>query len=218
MEEKIQVSSVPSARMNSRNFLSLKFENKNRILFRSLNQLCLSEHLCDVRIVGSDGGEVFMHKLVLMQTFPVLRDILDDHVDKIVIIVTDYASEIIEECRENLYRTGDSNALGLVLGFQNYVSSIKVEEEIGDDAHEKGAIQEYVAMDVVHDYVEIDTLEEITHKAGLSATVESILSFQKQLELQKRLLSPHGEKKRQKKQSFSELSGVPYYFLKTCKH
>ena len=200
--------------MEGQNYLSLKFQNKNSILLSSLNQLCYSVNLCDVKCIGSDGVGVMMHKLVLCQAFPGFRDILEHHSDNIVIIITEFTSDSIEACREDLYQSGDGKALGSILGFENAINTVKVERNV--DAFAKGAPQEYVAMDVVHDYVEIDTLEEMTNISKLSEISENFNSYQNSPDIYQTTIDQNKQKK-QKKSSISKLSDVPYYFLKTSK-
>ena len=199
--------------MEGQNFLSLKFQNKNSVLFGSLNQLCFSENLCDVKFIGKDGGEVLMHKMVLIQAYPCFKDILEPQSDQTVIVVPDTSGDIIEACREDLYKSGDANTLGLILGFVNEMNHTKVEEKYDNferDAikmHNQNAIQEYVAMDVVHDYVDIDTLDSF----------DDFHSHQNKSE--KTLAGKHEtQENKQKKSSSSEVPDVPFYFLKTSKY
>jgi len=201
--------------MEGQHFLSLKFQNKISVLFGSLNQLCFSENLCDVKFIGKDGGEVLMHKLVLIKAYPCFKDILQPQSDQSVIFVPDTSGDIIEACREDLYKSGDANTLGLILGFGNVMNLTKIEEKYDKferDAikmHNQNAIQEYVAMDVVHDYVDIDTLQEMTGTYRQTDSLDHSHSHQNKTE--------KTQENKQKKSSFSELTDVPYYFLKTSK-
>ena len=96
----VQLSPVILAMMEGRNFLSLKFLDKTAIVMNPLNKLCYSTTLCDTNVVGRDGGgEGLMHRLVLTMAYPALTDILGDHDDAKVIIVTDYDGNVIEKTR-----------------------------------------------------------------------------------------------------------------------
>ena len=85
----VQFSPVISAMMEGRNYLSLKFMDKTAIVMNSLNKLCYSTTLCDTKVVGRDGVEVLMHRLVLTMAYPALTDILGDHDDATVIYYCD---------------------------------------------------------------------------------------------------------------------------------
>ena len=184
----------------------------------SLNKLCYSATLCDTKVVGRDGGEVLMHRLVLTMAYPALTDILGNHHDDaIVIIVTDYDGDTIEKARESLYKAGDLYSLGTILGFDNNFNDIKFVDNVDD--LEKGQSREYVAMDVIHDYVDIDTLDgEIAFKPKPLEVVEyNNQSGTKEGEapaMPTRSPLVSGSKKK----DLVDVSDVPYYFLKTCKY
>ena len=166
------------AMMEGRNFLSLKFLDKTAIVMNSLDKLCCSATLCDTKVVGRDGVEVLMHRLVLTMAYPALTDILGDHDDATVIIVTDYDGDVIEKARESLYQAGDLDSLGTIIGFDNNFSVIKQEDNV--DGLDKAHTREYVAMDVVHDYVDIETIEEEAFNPKHLATVEYNQSHKKE--------------------------------------
>ena len=174
----VQLSPVILAMMEGRNFLSLKFLDKTAIVMNSLNKLCYSTTLCDTKVVGRDGVEVLMHRLVLTMAYPALTDILGDHDDATVIIVTDYDGDVIEKARESLYQAGDLDSLGTIIGFDNNFSDIKQEDNV--DGLDKAHTREYVAMDVVHDYVDIETIEEEAFNPKHLATVEYNQSHKKE--------------------------------------
>ena len=67
--------------VEGRNVLSLKFLHKTDIVMNSLNKLCYSATLCDTKVVGRDGVEVLMHRLVLTMAYPALTDIFGVHHD-----------------------------------------------------------------------------------------------------------------------------------------
>ena len=194
--------------MEGQHFLSLKFQNKNSVLFGSLNQLCFSENLCDVKFIGKDRGEVLMHKMVLIQAYPGFKDIFEPQSDQIVIVVPDTSGDIIEACREDLYKLGDANALGLILGFGNAINLSKVEEKY--DNFERDAIKMHnqnAIQDVVHDYVDIDTIDSFNDFHSHQNNSEKTLTGKEETQ----------ENKHQKS-SFSEVPDVPFYFLKTSKY
>ena len=145
--------------MEERNVLSLKFQKMTGRVMNSLNSQCYSSTLCDTRVVGREGGEVFMHRLVLLMAFPALTDIIGDDDDTTVIIVDDYHSDIIEKCRESLYRTGNPESLGEVFGFGYDNTAIKTEENILASIKEK--FMNSAVMAVPQDNVDLNTIEEI---------------------------------------------------------
>ena len=95
---------------------------------------------------------------------------------RLFIIVTD--ADVIEKARESLYQAGDPDCLVSIITFDNNLSVIKHEDNV--DGIEKGPTREYVAMDVVHDYVDIETIEEEAFNPKHLATVEYNQSHKKE--------------------------------------
>ena len=152
-------------------------------------------------MVANDGSTSFMHKLILFQAFPVLKEMFDDKSDDpIVILIPDTSVDVIDACRDELYRSGNGEALEIVLGFDG-------RNDVSTDFGHKVENQEYVPMNVVHDYVDIDTLQEITslQKKDLNVLRESFTQTEFHL-------------KKPKKVAPSELPDIPYYFLPISKY
>ena len=193
------IISVISAMMEGRHVLSLKFQDKTGIVMNSLNNLCYSATLCDIRVVGRDGGEVFMHKLILTLAFPALTDILGDHGDDVtVIIVSDYDSDIIEECRQRLYQAGDPDSLGWILGLEN-----------------KYAIKNEESVDTLE--VTLDTLDKISYTAK-QRQVEDSVSDLHQAESSGAITLVIPEPSLLQRNSLSKIPCLPLYALEPCKY
>ena len=113
-----------------------------------------------------------------------------------------------------MYQAGDPDCLGSIIAFDSNFSVIKHEDNV--DGIEKGPTREYVAMDVVHDYVDIDTIEEEAFKPKHLSAVEYNQSYKKEGEAPAITSNPPIVT-RNKREKLSDVSDVPYYFLKTSK-
>jgi len=76
---------------------------------------------------------------ILTMALPALKNVLGDLDDGVtVIIVADFNSDIIEQCRERLYQSGDPDSLGLLLGLKNNDNEERVDTlEVTLDTLEK---------------------------------------------------------------------------------
>lgn len=96
------------------NILPIQFLSRENVLFPSLDDLCSSENLCDVKIVCQGGNPVFMHRAVLRLCVPELIDNSPTEYPT-VILLPDEVSSHVEEARRKLYLHGAQEEICRVL-------------------------------------------------------------------------------------------------------
>jgi len=156
-----------------------------------------------------------MHKMVLLQAFPYLKEIFKPESDQIVVIVPDTPAHVLEDSRESLYKAGDGSSLEMLLGFRNVTNFSKIEQE--DEAY---ITDDYVDMDDLQNYVEMDTLPE--NYDAFTQRSETLNDYTIHTRKDNKFAEPfvpevQTKEKKPKKKSGLVVSDEPYYFLQTVR-
>ena len=98
----------------SRYNLNLRFLDKESVLLQSIDADCNTSNLSDVKIISSDGHQVFLHRIVLAFAFPQFTELFPEG-DSVTILINDITSEDVFNARQCLYQNGDPEPLAEIL-------------------------------------------------------------------------------------------------------
>ena len=136
----------------SRYNLNLRFLDKESVLLQSIDADCSTSNLSDVKIISSDGHQVFLHRIVLAFAFPQFSEIFPEG-DSVTILINDITSEDVFNARQCLYQNGDPEPLAEILEIFG-----------GDCVRVKSEITTLEAGNLDVDLVEDDIKENLTQE------------------------------------------------------
>ena len=152
----------------SRYNLNLKFLDKESVLLQSIDTDCSSSNLSDVKIISSDGHQVFLHRIVLAFAFPQFSEMFPEG-DSVTILINDILGEDVINARHCLYQNGDPEPLAEILEIFGG-DCVRVKSEIAK--LEPGDLDVDLVEDNIEDILNEEKEKEVNDEENYEAQTE----------------------------------------------